>query len=73
MPYTKEAESLKKALEQTKLRMETARNNFQYAQDAEMVDYYTHLMIANEKLYSYLNRKYKEICDIERVTLDGIS
>ncbi len=73
MGCAKEAEELKQALEQAKLHLETARNNFHYAQDAEMVDYYTYLIIANEKLYGYLSRKYKEICGIERVTLDGIS
>lgn len=73
MGCTKEAEALKQALEQAKIRLDTARNNFHYAQDADMVDYYTYLIIANEKLYGYLSRKYKEICEIERVELDGIS
>lgn len=73
MKHTKEAEALKQALEAAKIRLETARNNFHYADAEEMVDYYTHLIIANEKLYGYLSRKYKELCDIERVTLDGIS
>lgn len=73
MGCTKEVRELKQALEQAKIRLETARNNFHYAQDAEMVDYYTYLIIANEKLYGYLSKKYKEICEVERVTLDGIS
>lgn len=73
MGNAKEAEALKQALEQAKIRLETARNNFHYADAEEMVDYYTHLIIANEKLYGYLSRKYKELCDVERVTLDGIS
>ena len=73
MTNSKEAEDLKKALERAKIGLETARNHFQYAQDAELVDYYTYVMIANEKLYSYLNKKYKEICDVERVSLNGIS
>lgn len=73
MGNAKEAEALKQALEQAKIRLETARNNFHYADAEEMVDYYTHLIIANEKLYGYLSRKYKELCEVERVTLDGIS
>ena len=73
MSSTKEMQELKQALEQAKMRLETARNNFHYAQDAELVDYYTYLMIANEKLYGYLSKKYKQICEVERVELDGIS
>lgn len=73
MHNSKEAEELKQALDAAKIRLETARNNFHYADAGEMVDYYTHLIIANEKLYGYLNRKYKEICGVERVVLDGIS
>lgn len=73
MGNAKEAEALKQALEAAQIRLETARNNFHYADAEEMVDYYTHLIIANEKLYGYLSRKYKELCDVERVTLDGIS
>ena len=49
MTNSKEAEDLKKALERAKIGLETARNHFQYAQDAELVDYYTYVMIANEK------------------------
>lgn len=73
MKNTKEADALKQALEAAQLRLETARNNFHYAEAEEMVDYYTHLIIANEKLYGYLSRKYRELCEVERVTLDGIS
>ncbi len=73
MSISEETKMLKKELEDAGKRLEAARSNFNYAESEEMVDYYTYLIIANEKLYGYLSRKYKEICESERVVPDGIS
>jgi len=73
MTIAEEAILVKKELEATNIRLEAARSNFNYAEAKEMIDYYTYLIHANEKLYDYLNKKYKEMCDLERVVLDGIS
>lgn len=73
MSISKEAELVKKELDAVNIRLEAARCNFNYADAQEMVDYYTYLIMANETLYDYLNKKYKEMCDSERMVLDGVS
>ena len=73
MNIPQEAELIKEELEKTNIRLEAAISNFNYAEAQEMVDYYTYLIKANETLHDYLNKKYKEMCDLERVVLDGVS
>ena len=73
MEFYNETDLIKSELEKTNKRLEEARHNFNFAEAKEMIDYYTYLIMANETLYNYLNKKYKEMCDLERVVLDGVS
>ena len=68
-----EAELLKNELERVNTNIAAAISNFNYAEAQEMIDYYTYFIKANEILYNYLNKKYREMNNSERVVLDGIS
>jgi len=61
-----EAEALRDELEKINNKLEIAKSNFHFADTREMIDYYTYIIMANEIMYEFLNRKYKNICKLER-------
>ena len=68
-----EARQIKSELERANRSLEAAINNFNFAEAQEMIDYYTYMIKANEILYNYLNKKYKEINGMERMVSNGVS
>lgn len=56
-----ELKDLQNELTQTKNNLESARCNFDYALDNEMIEYYTYIIMANEIKYGYLTKKYKGV------------
>ena len=62
-----EIEVVKNELDNTSKKLETAKSNFHFAETKEMIDYYTYIIMANEIMYDHLNRKYRNMCKLERV------
>ena len=55
-----ETEELVKSLKIAQIEFETAINNYEFANDPELVDYYTYNIKATQTKYQYLLKKVKE-------------
>lgn len=55
-----ETEELVKNLKIAQIEFETAINNYEFANDPELVDYYTYNIKATQTKYQYLLKKVKE-------------
>ena len=59
-PDSLELQELVKCLKTAQIEFETAVNNYEFASDPELIDYYTYNIKATQTRYQYLLRKAKE-------------
>lgn len=59
-PCDTDTEELVKNLKNAQVEFETAINNYEFANDPELVDYYTYNIKATQTRYQYLLKKAKE-------------
>jgi len=59
-PYDDDTEDLIKNLKNAQNDFETAVSNYEFADDPELVDYYTYKIKATQTRYQYLLKKAKE-------------
>ncbi len=59
-PNDLELQELIKCLKNAQLEFETAVNNYEFANDPELIDYYTYNIKATQTRYQYLLKKAKE-------------
>ena len=59
-PDDSDTQELVKNLKIAQIEFETAVNNYEFANDPELVDYYTYNIKATQTKYQYLLRKAKE-------------